>query len=101
MFCSTLGSISLLLFLKRIKNVKVLSYWGSNSLIIMCSHLQIIRVFEALHIDTNNFFIGLAILIFILAVEYVIITIINKYMPFLLGKSIKNNSNKLNMQYTQ
>ena len=80
--------------------LKVIAFFGSNSLIIMATHLD----WHVLHysidfaawinrIWPSSFFYHLLVLIFVFAIETILIMGINKYMPFLAGKrKLKNIS---------
>lgn len=86
---------------KRIKNRKVYSFIGSNTLLIFCLHgkCQSIteKLFKILNFDmffkfnVLGNFIGTSVsVLIILGLLIVPIIIINKFFPFLLGKSNKN-----------
>ena len=94
----SLGAIMLLDYVSSHIKIDCIDYWGKNSLIIMCTHTVLgMRTVAysgwkkvAYMPDTGNLeyicecIIALIILMFI---EYGIITFINKYCPFLIGKS--------------
>ena len=95
-FNSIIGSLAIIFMMKKINRSKVLDFLGKNTLIIMATHQLIIKFILAssLGIKLNKFII----LCLVLAIEYPIIKIINRYLPFMLGKKrikiIKNE--KLN-----
>ena len=93
------GALSIILLsglIERYKGtvpLRILSFWGSNSLIIMATHLA----WHVLHysidmavwcnkIWPNNFLYHALLLIFVFAVETVLIFVINRFLPVLAGK---------------
>ena len=70
--------------MKKVNRSKVLDFLGQNTLIIMATHQLIINsiLASSLGIKLNKFII----LCLVLAIEYPIIKIINRYLPFMLGK---------------
>jgi len=90
-FNAVLGSITMILILKKCRNIKLLSFWGINSLIIMCTHSDLIAIAKKITGNMlNGYKTGAALILVILILEYFIIKIINKHMPFLLGKRKKH-----------
>ena len=95
-FNSITGSLTIIFMMKKVNRSKVLDFLGQNTLIIMATHQLIIKFIleSSLGIKLNKFII----LCLVLAIEYPIIKIINRYLPFMLGKkrikTIKNE--KLN-----
>lgn len=96
-----LGSLSLILICRSIPNIPVLSYFGQNSLIIMCTHLNFYILFIALFICQfvaahlpGNYDVLWCLLSMICAMclEIAVIMIIKIYLPFMLGKSQKRSS---------
>lgn len=80
-------------------NLKVLAFLGSNSLVIMATHLD----FHILHVSTeiagylnqyidNTVFYHICLLIFVFAAEAVLILLINRYAPVLAGRYRKNKN---------
>lgn len=94
---SILGSMAIMLLLKKLKNIKLLTYWGSNSLIIMCTHIYIL---EFAIMVTGSTFAGYIneniLIVVIMMLEYPIITVINRFMPFMLGKRYSKKARKSN-----
>lgn len=90
-----LAPLGLLYILKSLGKldfiISFLTYFGRNSLIIMLTHYSIIQVI-CVTITESYFtteFKGIITVYFFMAsiiVEIIIITIINKYFPFLIGK---------------
>lgn len=94
----TLGAIMILDYLSSYINMDLINYLGKNSLIIMCTHtvLGMRSVaysgwsYVAYMPDTGNLeyiFKCLIVLIILIFIECGIITFINRYCPFLIGKS--------------
>lgn len=101
---SITGCIVIYLISNLIKNNNFIQYLGTNTLIIMCIHEPIKRiVIELLHIITGtsteilrtNFIYIIIITIILIIVIIPAIFIINKYLPFLIGrkKGEKNANN--------
>lgn len=93
------GSFAVILFWRAMEGMaltpigKLLSYFGRNSLIIMLTHIDfrilnystqlatlINRVFQ------NHFLYCILILIFVFIAETVVIWVINRFFPFLVGR---------------
>ena len=103
-FIGTLSGIYITMFVcsfykfinKRM--IDILSFFGQNTLIIMCCHEPIKRIVIKLfsiisHISEemlrSNIIFALLITVIILLVTVPIIYIINKYFPFIIGKKCK------------
>jgi len=96
-----LGSIGLIFITHYIfenKKNRVLEFFGRNSLILMGTHMslmlpvissKIFTIFWSIpHIENPMYYIyGVLCLSIMLIIEYPIIIIINKKLPFILGKS--------------
>lgn len=91
-FNSITGSLAIIFMMKKINRSKVLDFLGQNTLIIMATHQLIIKSILATSIGTK--LNKLVLLCLVLIIEYPIIKIINRYLPFMLGKkrikTIKN-----------
>lgn len=83
---SILGSWLIIEISKKI-NCNELAYLGKNSLIIMVTHLNLIYLFRK-YINFNFFTYsgGLLLLVILLLIEIIIIYLVNKYFPFIIGK---------------
>ncbi|MFP9099574.1 acyltransferase family protein [Flavobacterium sp. RHBU_24] len=84
-----LGISVIYIICKRIGKVNIINFFGENSLIILCTHQVLINVFSVvlkklLHIDGV---LGFTLnLIITMACEYVIIILLNKYLPYFVAK---------------
>ena len=91
-FNSIVGAFAIIFITKKINRSKVLDFLGQNTLIIMATHQLIIKSILATSIGTK--LNKLVLLCLVLMIEYPIIKIINRYLPFILGKkrikTIKN-----------
>ena len=89
LFNSVLGSYILIEICKKIKS-KSLIYLGKNSLIIMWLHLDLIFLFrEYVGMNIYQYGIGLIATIVIILIEIPVIEIINRYLPFIIGRWYK------------
>lgn len=85
--CAFLGSISILMIFKNIKFNRGLSYFGKNSLIIMCVHNNLILILQSIFkFSYDGYVKGLILLIIVMIIQIPIIEIINRYLPFMIGK---------------
>lgn len=93
----SLGAIMILDFVSSHVNIDMIDYWGKNSLIVMCTHtvlgMRSVAYFgwaKVAYIPKNGSLEYicecLVVLIILMLIEYSIITIINKYCPFLIGR---------------
>lgn len=90
-FCSIIGSISIILLSKKFIKYNFLKFIGRNSLIIMGTHGSIIKIIDIIGIRMSDYIIGIIVLIFIMIIEIPIIKVINKYFPFIIGRFNYNN----------
>ena len=85
--CSIIGSILIIYLFKTVKQSKMLNYIGKNSLIIMATHQVLLeRFINAFTGRKYTYLTGLLVFLVILIIEIPIIEIINRYLPFMLGK---------------
>lgn len=93
--CALMGSIGIILISSGIESFRPLSFFGRNSLIIMCTHLDFYVLYGAISIawliDTvvsraKSYIFMFNIVAFTLLIEIPIIFIINRFLPFLIGK---------------
>lgn len=91
-----LGSMAVLCLCKALPSLKVLAYLGSNSLIIMLTHLDCMVMYMAHRIAYfikkfipfgREYTLWLYVALALLAMEMVIIYVVNRFFPFLLGRS--------------
>lgn len=98
-----LGTLAVVLFCRHVRNGRILKYLGVNSLIIMATHLD----FQVLitSIDFANFmnqFITRAkvymlyfnVALMMTLIELILIYVINRFFPFLLGKGYVRKKDK-------
>ena len=94
-FNSIIGSLLIIAITKKINHSKVLKFLGQNTLIIMATHQLILQAI--LKSSLIKYLNNIMIIFIILLLEYPLIKIINKYLPFMLGKkrekSIVNKEN--------
>lgn len=94
-FNSIIGSLLIIAIAKKINCSKVLEFLGQNTLIIMATHQLILQAI--LKSSLIKYLNNIMIIFIILLLEYPLIKIINKYLPFMLGKkrekSIVNKEN--------
>lgn len=89
------GSFGLVFISIGINRMRLLSFWGRNSLIIMCTHLNFYVLFGAIKwawfIDNwvsraKSYVFMFNIVVAALVVESILIVLINRFCPFVLGK---------------
>ena len=99
-FNSILGSLAIIFMMKKINGSKVLEFLGQNTLVIMATHQLILEAI--LKSSLIKYLNDIMIIFIILLLEYPLIKIINKYLPFMLGKkrekSIINKENNAVME---
>ena len=93
---AVLGSVGLIFVCMAIRNLKVISFFGRNSLVIMCTHLNFYILFAAINVAwiVNNYvtraksYVFMAVIVVsALLMETILIIIINRFFPFILGKN--------------
>ena len=94
--CALLGSFGLILICKNCKYVQSIGYFGKNSLIIMSTHVNCYILYAAIQmawkIDTvvtraKSYIFLFNIMIFTFLIEAVVIEIIRRFFPFIIGKT--------------
>lgn len=88
--CSIIGSILILSTLKKLNNfnTKYLNYLGLNSIVIMATHQNIIRICQIiLNSNLGDFIGGTLVLVITFILEMPLVYIVNSYLPFMLGRS--------------
>lgn len=93
--CAFLGSMAIILICKGFDSIKPIDFLGRNSLIIMATHLQCYILYAgiliAIAIDVyvtraKSYIYMFNSVLFTMLIEAVIILIINKFFPFIVGK---------------
>lgn len=90
LICGVIGSILILFTLKKLSNfnIKYLTYLGLNSIVIMATHQNVIKICQIiLNNNLKDFWGGIILLITIFILEIPLVYIVNAYLPFILGKS--------------
>lgn len=111
---ATLGSVGVILLCKSVEKFhhfvpnKVMEYYGKNSLIIMATHINFYILYAAtmVSIRFNDRFVTRAksyvfcfmVVVLVFAMEVVVIEVINRCFPFILGKSYPPQKVKENIQ---
>lgn len=86
---SLIGTYIILETSKLIKQEELV-YWGKNTLIVMATHLNIISLINKLFgIEYYGYISGLILFVILLGGEKIIIYLINKYIPWIIGKRTK------------
>lgn len=85
---ASFGSLSIILFFEKIKNIKILEFFGKNSLVVMATHQKFPfivgckRIFEKIKIGTNiSMFLTF---ICLMLIETLLVNLINKHATILL-----------------
>lgn len=85
-----LGAGGCLFLCKKLKCNRHLKWMGTNSLIIMCTHQNLIFMLRRFTDNTlNGYILGLFCFLFVLTLEIPVVAIINNYCPFMIGKRIE------------
>lgn len=93
-----LGICAVIFLSVLFRNINILQFYGKNSIIILCLHLYFTNklvplVLNLLSVEENmpGFLLVECIsVIVIFALFYPLITLINKYVPFVFGRKFKN-----------
>ena len=92
---AVIGSLGLIFISKGIKSIRVLEFYGKNSLIVMCTHLNCYVVYLAIqwaflintYVSRAKDYVFMANIILVcLVLEAVLIFVINRFLPFMLGR---------------
>lgn len=93
--CAILGSYSLILICKNCVYLKPIAFFGKNSLIVMATHINTYLLYCAILVSiqidklithAKQYFFVFNIMAVTFLCEAVIIYIINRFFPFVLGK---------------
>lgn len=102
LLCSVMGSLSVIFISKGLDGIsnhfpiKVLRYYGKNSLIVMATHMDCYVLYTAIIIclrfidyctRAKSYIFCTSIILLVLLFEIPIIEIINRFFPFFVGKS--------------
>lgn len=94
-----MGFIGIFILLNNSRFVKFFSYWGNNSLILMCTHYSItmglLMAFDIYIIHHSNF-TGLRTIIYFLVcilLTYPMVWFIKRHLSFMLGKKKTSSNN--------
>lgn len=85
--CGILGSLLIFLITKHIKRIPLLSYWGRNTIIILCTHFPLITFLAPLlgrWLSGVSFFILTSLIT--LAVCHFLIPFMQRFFPHFIGK---------------
>lgn len=93
--CAIIGSFGLILICKNCRYFPQIGYFGKNSLLVMCTHVNCYILYAAIliawQIDTiitraKSYIFLFNIMIFTFLFEAILIQIVNRFFPFILGK---------------
>lgn len=96
--CALFGSFGLILICKNMKPIKLISYWGVNSLIFMAVHnnktvlytgMQCAMYLNQFVTRARGYISYLTVILIILAYVTVMIWFINRFFGFILGKPVR------------
>lgn len=99
--CSLLGSYGLILFCKGLPKIKLFCFWGIGSLTFMAVHNSETILYYALKASmflnqylthARGYICYLVILLIILTFTSIMIWLISKFLPFMLGKPFKKST---------
>ncbi len=95
-FCSIVNSFCIITLFKKVSNnkeIKPLKFFGINTLIIMSTQQLIINhINKITGINYYNTLYGIVIFLVVILIEIPIIEIINRYLPFMIGKFSKKKN---------
>lgn len=78
--------IQFCMVIQEIKYVeKVLSYYGRNSIIVLCFHIPLVPLYKYIHIYNQQISVLMTLLV-IMLIEVFVIKFINSRAPFMIGK---------------
>lgn len=90
---SAAGTYFIIQISKNLSKISFLKYFGKNSLIIMGTHQAILLPLRHyMNITEFSIVSGIIALILVVALEFPIIYLFNKFIPFLVGKKISPKS---------
>lgn len=89
--CALLGSLGILIISKCISTNKMLSFYGKNTLILLCMQMSVLQVTNIIVSKCYHGtpYVGIALLTIGAAVIMIpVIYFLNRYLPFFCGKKI-------------
>ena len=95
-----LGCFGIVLICKAIPAVRLITYFGRNSIIVMACHVNYYFLYAGIKlawfVDSVNkharhYVFVAVVMITVFALSSVLITVINRFFPFVLGKRIKHD----------
>lgn len=89
LFCSILGSLSIILLSIGINRNRMINFLGKNSLVLVCIHLFIMRILikvEGLFLPEKDLLFLSILLIATIIISSLFIPLLNKVAPAILGK---------------
>lgn len=95
LFNAVCGSYSLILICKNLPNLEPIAFFGRNSLVVMATHINTYVLYAAILISwqidrivthAKSYIFLFNIMVFTFLFEAIIILVINRFFPFVLGK---------------
>ncbi len=95
------GCFGIVLICKAIPAVRLITYFGRNSIIVMACHVNYYFLYAGIKlawlVDSFNkharhYVFVAVVMITVFALSAVLITVINRFFPFVLGKRIKHDA---------
>ena len=96
-----LGALGIILICKALPSVKLIEYYGRNSLIVMACHINFYILYASLlvafkavsYVKYAQHFVFLSVtVIVVFMLCTVVIEVINRFLPFVLGKTYKKRN---------
>lgn len=102
MFNALMGIVATMSLSVLLRKVQPLNYFGKNSIVILCIHLYLTRmffpyIFSVIGIDNSylhNVSVQMVILVLILGISYFAIEISNRYLWFIFGRKRRVSNKK-------
>ncbi len=96
--CAVIGSLAIILISKGLPRLRLIEYFGQNSLIIMSTHVHCYILYIAILLSwqvdafithAKGYIFMFNIMLFTFLIEIAVIEIINRFFPFILGKKMR------------
>lgn len=96
--CALSGSMAIILICKGIDSIRFIEFLGKNSLIIMATHLQCYILYAGIRIAlvineyvtrAKSYIYMFNAVFFTMLIEALVIIVINKFFPFIVGRSYR------------